>query len=164
MCISMSVQGLAAAEYLQTNRTLQSLLSVHCPFMSSQCVCSRIGFVAFTATENILSSQTLFFLFFFLFDGRALPLPQSLHVQYLLVLLTLIGKVNNYKMQLFSSIRSTNAIQNISNQPQVEKIDKVFIFKIRRKMTKSGSLVTHCEGKKLKIAKTIYFHELDHSE
>ena len=33
---------------------------------------------------------------------------------------------------------------------KVEKIDKDFIFKNRRKMTKSGSLVTHCEGKKIK--------------
>ena len=33
---------------------------------------------------------------------------------------------------------------------KVEKIDQDFIFKNRRKMTKSGSLVNQCEGKKNK--------------
>ena len=36
---------------------------------------------------------------------------------------------------------------------KVEKINEDFIFKIRQKMTKCGSLVTHCVGKKIKIAK-----------
>ena len=47
---------------------------------------------------------------------------------------------------------------------KVEKINEDFIFKIRQKMTKSGSLVTHCVGKKLKSLKTIYFRELSHLE
>ena len=36
---------------------------------------------------------------------------------------------------------------------KVEKIDQDFIFKNRRKMTKSGSLVNQCEGKTKKNAK-----------
>ena len=47
---------------------------------------------------------------------------------------------------------------------KVEKINKDFIFKNRRKMTKAGSLVTTVKEKNQKLVKTIYFHELDYSE
>ena len=44
---------------------------------------------------------------------------------------------------------------------KVEKIDQDFIFKNRRKMTKSGSLVTTVKEKKLKIAKNHLFSRIE---